>query len=108
MKPEDVTDEMIEAVEFACGYGTDGWGSADPKEIIAASVNVVGQQRLRLPRVAQEQLIKGLSYLIQDRYGYCSFMVCVEWPPTGKPYVSSARSDKIYGPLPEFELEDTK
>jgi hypothetical protein len=41
MKPEEVTDEIIEAVENSVGMGVGGWDMVDPREIIAASVNAV-------------------------------------------------------------------
>lgn len=38
---EDITDEMVEKVEEAVGERPHYWGEVSPKEIIAASANIV-------------------------------------------------------------------
>ena len=37
VKPEDITPEMVEAVENAVGMGSGAWDCVDPRKIIAAS-----------------------------------------------------------------------
>lgn len=40
VEPEDITPEMVEAVEAAVGMGSGAWDCVDPKEIIAAALNL--------------------------------------------------------------------
>lgn len=61
---------------------------------------------IRLPRVTPEQLVIGRFYMVVDDQGYALIRLCVPWPPTGVPYVTKRPKDQIYGPLPEFELEE--
>ena len=39
LRAADISDELVEAVEDAVGYGNAAWDCVDPREIIAASVN---------------------------------------------------------------------
>lgn len=110
MKRDDVTDGQFEAVEKAVynasGYSSSEWGSVDPVDIIAASVNVVGS-KLRLPRVELKDLIPGRWYWVADRrIGIGAFIRFKAPPhtPHGREFDSS---EGIYGPIPEFELEET-
>lgn len=52
---EDVTNEILERVEFVTGFGSDGWGDADPREIIAASVNAA-RELLSLRTAGDEEV----------------------------------------------------
>jgi hypothetical protein len=44
MKASFITDNVLDAVEEACGMGADAWDCIDPKEIIAASINAMGME----------------------------------------------------------------
>jgi len=41
IKPEQITDAMVDAVENKLGMGAGGWDFVDPHEVIAEAVNVV-------------------------------------------------------------------
>lgn len=52
MKPDDVSELVVEAVEAECGMGCAAWDCIDPREIIAASFNVL-TATLPLPSVSE-------------------------------------------------------
>ncbi len=45
--PKDIEDEFVDEVEHDCGMGCGAWDCVDPKEVIAAAINVylLRQQR---------------------------------------------------------------
>lgn len=46
MKPEDVTDDQLDRIEYAVGMGHKAWDCVNPREIIAAAVSVVNADNL--------------------------------------------------------------
>jgi protein-tyrosine-phosphatase len=45
MKPEDVTEEDVDAVEMILGMGCGAWAMVSPRAIIAASVVAIANRR---------------------------------------------------------------
>lgn len=52
IKPEDITDGVVEAVEDEAGMGHQAWDIYSPKEIIAAAMN---QHPLVRAAIAEEE-----------------------------------------------------
>ena len=50
----NITDDMLDRIEYELGMGSGAWDMVEPKEIIAASVRIAGAELIHAVKVARE------------------------------------------------------